>query len=499
MDEAEQGSHDSSRAGRLAAAAVFAVVFAAAWPRLPHGICFGDPGDLQIACMTLGVAHPPGYAAYAAVGWLATRLLFMVEPARLVSVGCMLCMAGAAALLARLLVRLGAGWSAAMLAGLALPLTGVAWLNTVVPEVYAPSLLLIAGAVYAMALHSGSGRRTTLLAAAGMLGLLLANRPPVVLMLPGFVLACLFAGRRVDAEPRRGRRLANVFAAAGVCAAVIAGGIAWTALRESPATAYNYVQQHIEATGEPSADAARVDRLRWLLSGEEFRHWMGVPLADIPRRVWFIRETLSLESWPALLAVLLTVLVGSFALWRRSRAVVAVLWGILLGDLAYVCQYRMFGQAADLLPAIWAGLVLMGGCATAFPRPGGDTQARSRSAGAGLIVAGAAVGLVALGWTRHDYAARADGQAYADAAGVETLEHGAVIVTDWDRGRPLWYAALRAGRRDLRIVAPRPNDLHTFDPRSTNDVVLYADEMDPPSGYHLEQRGNLWRLVPRGE
>lgn len=57
-------------------AASVAVVFvgALAWPHLPPSICFSDGGDLQLASVTLGIMHPPGYAGYTTLGWLVSRI-----------------------------------------------------------------------------------------------------------------------------------------------------------------------------------------------------------------------------------------------------------------------------------------------------------------------------------------------------------------------------------------------------------------------------------------
>ena len=115
---------------------------------LPLGVCFGDAGDLQCACATLGIAHPPGYVGYAAVGWVLCQVLPFVDPAYVVSLACLACIVISVALLHLLLVRFGLHVLVAAAVALILLAHKQVWESVTAPEVYAPSLAGLLGAAY---------------------------------------------------------------------------------------------------------------------------------------------------------------------------------------------------------------------------------------------------------------------------------------------------------------------------------------------------------------
>ncbi|MCH7592399.1 MAG: DUF2723 domain-containing protein, partial [Planctomycetes bacterium] len=167
-----------------------AVVFisALAIPRLPPGVCFEDAGDLQLASATLGIMHPPGYAGYVTLGWFVSRVPG-VDPAYMVSLACFASGLTAIWFCMLLQIRLGvSSWIAGAL-GLALTAHPRVWSNLLVPEVYAPTLALLAGAAYLLVRSVHRGVRRDMLLAALLYGLALANRPPLLFMLPFFLVA----------------------------------------------------------------------------------------------------------------------------------------------------------------------------------------------------------------------------------------------------------------------------------------------------------------------
>ena len=162
-----------------------AVVFISvlAIPRLPPGVCFADAGDLQLASATLGIMHPPGYAGYATLGWFVSRVPG-VDPAYMVSLACFASGLTAIWFCMLLQIRLGvSSWIAGAL-GLALTAHPRVWSNLLAPEVYAPTLALLAGAAYLLVRSVHRGVRRDMLLAALLYGLALANRPPLLFMLP---------------------------------------------------------------------------------------------------------------------------------------------------------------------------------------------------------------------------------------------------------------------------------------------------------------------------
>lgn len=375
--------------GMIAVALVTVVVI----PRLSPGICFGDSGGLQMAAVTLGITHPPGYAGYVSLGHLFTWLPG-VDPAFGVTLACML--SGLCVILLCTLTQLELGvnpWAAAALSLLLTAHVRV-WSGLIAPEVYMPSLALVAGAAYLLMRHARIGKNRYLFSAALVFGIALGNRPPVVLALPFFVVGWWLAARARSIPQTRGIRWAVV--AALLTAAPSAYSFAYLWLRDRPATAYNYIDEYNAEYGSLPDSAggagAKFGRVVWHMSASQFSSNLGVTWSGVRSRLRWLKNRLLPGTIP-LAIVSLLVCGGAVLSWRRSQVGCITLAGMGIGSVAFVCAYRVYGAAGDFLPllyaaAIFAGVVL----SPLLPRNG----TRPRNVLAGVILA-----LVA-GWTLYD-------------------------------------------------------------------------------------------------
>ena len=145
--EPARGARDSQRpASGLLILLATVTVAALTLPDLPPDVCFDDPGDLQAAACHLGIAHPPGYAAYCAAGWARTRIA-PVSPPRAITLACW-ATALAALLLAGVLMQV-VGVPPVIAASFVLLLAAHPNVheNLLLPEVYAPTAALLLLAV----------------------------------------------------------------------------------------------------------------------------------------------------------------------------------------------------------------------------------------------------------------------------------------------------------------------------------------------------------------
>jgi len=268
------------RFDRLAVVLTVVIVTVATIPRLRPGVCFSDAGDLQLASATLGIMHPPGYAGYATIGYILTRVPG-VEPAYVVSLACLATGIVALILCLMIQVRLGVSpWIAGSLA-LALLLHSRVWTNLVVPEVYMPSLALLLGSAYCLMRYAQLGRRRDVYIAGLLFGLVLANRPTVVWMLPFFLAAWWLARGCWEPSWRRWARTFLWLACCGIGPGLYSLGYVW--VRDSPSVTYNYIDhKNAEVRLLPEADAgweAKAERLAWHVSGREFKRWERAEVA----------------------------------------------------------------------------------------------------------------------------------------------------------------------------------------------------------------------------
>lgn len=355
---------------------------------LPPGVCLDDAGDLQCASATLGIAHPPGYVGYAAVGWVLCRILPFVEPAYVVSLACLACMVVAIVLLSLLLIR--AGLHTLLAAAIALILLShrYVWQSLVVPEVYAPSLAGLLGSVVMLLRYARLHRVVDLCFAAALFAFVAVNRPPVALMAPVFFVAWIVVERRwrADLKPALGRLL--VAAGCGLVPIVVTATV--LIARDTPTARYNYITDHNDGRGElPQLDggwSVRFKRAAWIMTSVQYRDKLGADISQMRSKWRYLRRQLHVHQWPRFVCVVLLLATGTWCLSRKSPEAAWIAWGIILGDLLFVLQYRVHTQAADTLPLVFACVWLIGaGLARAVPPAGcAGTFSRGVANGCGV-------------------------------------------------------------------------------------------------------------------
>ena len=212
-------------------------------PRLPTGICFDDAGDLQLSSATLGIAHPPGYPGYVTIGFLLTRIPG-VDPAYVVSVICFV--TGLSVLAACVLLQNHLGASIWLSAAVTLALAAHPrfWTNLRAPEVYMPTLALLAWSACFLLRFSITGLRRYLVLAVFLFGMALGNRPPVLFAVPFFLIAWHFAQRRLAADKRGGWKDLAWMVPLAVAPTVYS--LAYIYVRDRPDVCYNYIENHNE-------------------------------------------------------------------------------------------------------------------------------------------------------------------------------------------------------------------------------------------------------------
>lgn len=151
-------------------------------PTVRRGPMDGDPAELALCALRLGVAHPPGYPVHTWLGHVVVRLL-PVDPATATSILSALCMACAAALLCLTARRLGAKGAFAALGAAVFAVNPRIWENAVRTELYALAVLLLSVNLFFLA-SVPAGRRSTVLVAGLLCGLMLAAYLPLAMVLP---------------------------------------------------------------------------------------------------------------------------------------------------------------------------------------------------------------------------------------------------------------------------------------------------------------------------
>ncbi|MEK6798539.1 MAG: DUF2723 domain-containing protein [Planctomycetota bacterium] len=488
-----------TRRDHLSLGFVAVVLLIATVPRLPFGICRGDPGDLQLAGSVLGIAHPPGYPGYASVLFLLTRVPGL-EPAYVVSLACLL--GGIAAVLLCMLTQIRLGVHSAVAGAISLLLTGSMrfWGNMLVPEVYAVSLALFAGSSYFLLKYAHTGRRAYLLAAAGLFGFLLGNRPPAAIAAPILVASAWLAASRSGMNARRNFSL--IVLATIAAAAPVVYSFAYLLVRDRPTTPYNYIEEtNREWRHLPPADAgvkAKIERVYWLTSGQQFRYLFGNSLRGVLGKLRWIAMDLTkdLPDEMPTLVVFALVALGGWVAFRDSPAGATALLAMAIQPVLYVCIYRIYGQAADLMPTIYASGVFLGkALSTVFP----VRAWRPRSVDAALVLLGVAA------WTLYDAPRRSeslqgwDASVASAATDLPTLPADSVILSVWDPSLPLRYAQrLHSNRQDIQIFTAFPGEWTNLAAKyADRPIFVTSDEQDIQRDYELIEYRNLWRLAPR--
>lgn len=495
--------------GRLPVVLTLIVLAVTTVPHLPPGVCFSDGGDLQVASATLGIMHPPGYPGFVTLGYLVTRLPW-IQPAYAVSFACLV--AGLTALLLGILIcaRLGVNVWLACAGFLLLTTDKHIWYHLVAPEIYAPSLAVLLGAVYLLIKYARLGHRSDLYWAGFLFGFVVANRPTAVWTFPFFVIAWLCVRKRWDGSWRQSLRPIMLTGLCVVLPGLYAVGFLW--VRDNPQTAYNYIKHHNNEwhyLPEPTEGvAAKARRVYWHLTAREFERHMKYTWKDVSKRLkiflfdqFFLYRLVEIVDVPLTIGPLTFVLLIPVLLYacvityRRCRATFWLMLGLGVGNTIFIATYHIHGQAADLSPLMVGGLVmltaglshllirvmggykrlttlvsitLMGLCSTAAFLQGNETGART--------------------WT--------DAEGFLAEVDLGTMPPESAICSTWKESPALWYAKhVLTNRDDIEIlntttsrwserIERQPVDRPSF-------AVFKAPQLD---AYRPTPFRNLWRL-----
>ena len=460
---------------RFLIALVILVLAGVTIPQLPPGICYGDSGGLQLASATLGITHPPGYAGYVSLGFIAT-LVPGVSPAYMVSLACLA--AGLVALLLGILMQVRLGVPPGLAGAVVLCLTAHPriWANLLIPEVYMPSLAFLAASTYLLVKYTRLGRRHDLILAGLLFGVVLANRPPVVLTLPFFLGAWWLAEKGRTTSWWRSVRVLLLAAGAAAVPVVYSLGYLW--VRDTPRTPFNYIAQYndeFHVLPETGAGApAKLERVVWHATGRQFHDRLGITWAGARLRLIWLRNRLLPTRLLTFTIGLIIVLFGAVVAFRRCPSSTLLLVGFAVASIVFVCAYKVTDAAADFLPLLFAVAVLGGAALSSLFAA---RRARPAQAATVLILAAAVVFTLFHAPRRYPAGRAADARPYLALIEWETLPTNTMICSSWFRSCPLWYAQHVLGRRpDIEVINATPAIGHSssagipialFSPRPT--------------------------------
>jgi hypothetical protein len=389
-----------------------------------------DSAELATGSVSLGIVHAPGYPAYLLLGHLFSKLP-VGEVAFRINLLSGVCGAAAAGLLVAFTGRITGSTLAGAAAGLAFGLSLPVWRLAVVAEVYTfQALILAASCLFAQRLieQPSAGR---LAALSATFGLMLAHRPPDLILGIGIGAAVLLSPAR------------RLFHRPAAWLAVFTGifiHLLWYVylpLRAAAHPALNYA----ETLG---ADLTTLRGIWWMVSGEMFRHlvfaytWVGY-LHELSDLIW-----LAARAWYGLGMVL--GIAGIVHLFRRQRnwAVGLLLMAVPYGLL--YAGYRVSDKDDMFLPVLAIGAAALGaGIAWLVERI--PLQKRGGLWATALL-------LIALAVVNYPQADASRDQAAAERARaiLEQAAPDAVIAADWSEATPLEYMQVVEGQRPDVLV-----------------------------------------------
>jgi hypothetical protein len=160
-------------------------------------LLMSDPAEFQLACYTLGIAHPTGYPLYLIVGWLWSHLLPFGDAAyrvNLLSACFAACAVGLFYPLALSVLRKALQTPSqtlmrlvAVFAALSLAVSRTFWSQALRAEVYALNSLFVAATLLLLLRWAESGSTRTLRLAALVYGLSLTHHATMILFLPAIL------------------------------------------------------------------------------------------------------------------------------------------------------------------------------------------------------------------------------------------------------------------------------------------------------------------------
>lgn len=181
----------------LAAAILFASVFAVYASMLPSGVSIGDQAEAQTVPYILGIAHPTGFPAYTLAGWLFSHAVPFGTVAWRLNAFAAVCTALGAAGVFLLAIAIGSELVAALLAGAAFAFGELVWGGAINANVQVLASACSVWALLASVVFARCGDYRALLAACACCGLGVATHPSSIWILPAIAVAVLWRRREI--------------------------------------------------------------------------------------------------------------------------------------------------------------------------------------------------------------------------------------------------------------------------------------------------------------
>lgn len=440
----------------LAAAAAF---FLAVRTLLP-GLYLWDTGELQTIGPVLGTGHPTGFPAWVILGWIASIVLQPFgDPAFRMNLLSAILEAVAAGATVLLVIRLTERRWIGLAAGLLLATTPIAWQIATRADVHALHLALVA--ILLGVLVDWERRRAatdrdgidhqadrSLLIAALVFGIALANHTLSVLLTPGIGLYVLAVEPGVLHRPRFFWRCVGT--------AIVTAGLLYL---ELPLRAGPFPAPLVY--GQP----ATLSGFLYVVLGAQFAGSVGGPLADLGGKLadlvgtavaqfgpmaWLIPVALVVtvirQPRYALLTIPSLVLTCWFAesyqnaeIWRYllGPGLIAITWLAVLGaELARLVERAVDHAAPGSLA--WSLGAAKGDGGTGRPSP-------VLEIGLVVLLLIPAVSAIPATWRSVDRSADLTAPQWLDAVLPKLDPHG-VVISWWSYSTPLWYAQIIEGK-----------------------------------------------------
>ncbi len=478
-------SHDpvlpsAPRAGRGAAGALILLIAlqGALYLRGLHpGVAEGDSAELQWASAIGGMAHSPGYAIQITVGRVFAALPFGPGIAwRINLMSAVFGVLGCAALFGAvrgITGRVLPAWVAATVMGC----SSVYWSHAMIAEVYVFGTALLALACLAFVRFVVSGRDVWLAAAAGALGVTVAERPSEVLVVPAF-LGAWIAWRGASAVTRRRAVLAAVCFVTPFLIAlainIMRSDASRLAVRDDALRDRIVGYDDLEVTFDHTRPAGAIPAVgaAWrFMIGERWGARVATPAAraQVVKLVWMLggagllgdRFVPEGETDPMLAGGMapgpLAMLLAAWGAWvwrRRGAGWVILGAGVVAGNLVFFLLYEAWDSLTFTCPAI-LGLSLLAGLGCAGP-PGAAVRAgrTGRGARAGIGIAAALMLVPAnLGPTdRNTPATRENLEFYARVEALPFPPYSVILTKYWPAMSLRYALWIEAGRGDISVI-----------------------------------------------
>ncbi|MDW8351189.1 MAG: DUF2723 domain-containing protein [Anaerolineae bacterium] len=413
-----------------------------------------DSGEFQIAAITLGIPHPPGYPLFSMLGWLFAQVPIGSPYAR-VSFLSVVASATTLVLVSLTVQQALAAWPsvaqsavhtvAGLAAALALGISTTFWAQATTTNIRSLTALFTALMLYASARAYATGRASTLTLFAGAFGLGVGHHLSLILV--GGVLGgyALYAAWRSD-----GRGLRR--AAAPALGILVATQLVWLYLPIRDAAGARFAPGNL----------TNIDGLLFHIFARGFA---GDMLAFAAPEFLFDRLALlpTLLGFQFSAPILISTAIATPPLMWRRRGLGAVWLLACAGHLLITLTYRA-PQTVEYAMPCWVILcVVLGAGLGALA----DMLARMTSRSTILRPAAFMPPLVVVAFAGYDgvqrwpsflYLSRDRSTRAAAEAVLRSAQPGSVILSQWHQATPLWALQDVEGmRRDVQVeyVFPR--------------------------------------------